>query len=111
MVPIAVWDKAPTGMPFAGNSNHRISYKDPQGAPPANLATWNNLHPYGNDFDPNRGTTYQQHHGPKERQPIQDFKIPYEEILKNPGKYGTEYKDEFPDKTKWAVNKSNKCPC
>lgn len=78
MVPFVAWDKAPTGLPFSGNSNHRVSYKDPKGAPSAQLATWNNLHPYGNEFDPNRGTTYSDYHGPKERQPIQDFKVPYE---------------------------------
>jgi hypothetical protein len=50
MVPIAVWDKAQTGLDFVGDSNHRQSYKDPKSGP-AKLATWNNMHPYGNDFN------------------------------------------------------------
>ena len=110
MVPIATWDKAPTGLPFNGNSDNRRSYVDPKGSP-SKLATWNNLHPYGNAFDPNRGTTYGNLHNFKEKQPIQPFPIPYEETLKSPGKFGSEYRDEFKDKNNEPVNKSNKCPC
>lgn len=111
MVPIAVWDKAPTGLPFHGDSDHRRSYKDPKGEP-AQLATWNNMHPYGNDFDPNRGTTYGTMHGAKTRQPIQNWPLdPFEESLKSPGKFDTEYRQEYPDKNGWPINKSNKCPC
>lgn len=110
MVPVASWDRAPTGLPFAGNSDYRRSYADPKGSP-AELATWNNMHPYGNAFDPRRGTTYGSEHTPKERQPIQAWPIPYEETLKSPGKFGTEYRQEYKDKTHEPVNKSNKCPC
>ena len=58
------------GFPHKTNSTSR-TYHDGKHVDPSKLAKWNNLHPYGNDFDPNRGTTYGENHSSKEKQPIQ----------------------------------------
>jgi len=57
MVPIATFNEHPMGMPHRTNSTHRTFYKG-EHVDASKLATWNNLHPYGNDVDPNRMTTY-----------------------------------------------------
>ena len=64
MVPVATFNEHPLGLPHRGNSTHRNFYKG-QHADATTLATWNNMHPYGNDFDPDRGTTYKNNHGYK----------------------------------------------
>lgn len=57
MVPIATFNEHPLGMPHKTTSTHRNFFKG-EHTPRADLATWNNLHPYGNEFNPIRGTHY-----------------------------------------------------
>ena len=57
----------------------------------ADLATWNNLHPYGNDFDPNRGTTYGKMHNSKEKDPIQNWPMHEPRPIVTDGKFESEY--------------------
>lgn len=64
MVPVATFNEHPRGFAHKTNSTHRTFFKGDQ-TKRADLATWNNLHPYGNDFDPNRGTTYGNLHNSK----------------------------------------------
>jgi len=72
MVPIATFNEHPMGFAHKTNSTHRTFFKGDH-ASASQLATWNNLHPYGNAFDPKRGTTYSNFHNPKEKQPIQQW--------------------------------------
>lgn len=48
-------------MPHTTNSTSRTFHKG-DFTKRADLATWNNLHPYGNGFSPDRGTTYGTKH-------------------------------------------------
>lgn len=60
MVPIATFNEHPMGFPHKTNSTHRSHFTGNQ-CPRSDIATWKNLHPYGNDFNPDRGT----HNGDK----------------------------------------------
>jgi len=64
MVPVAQFNEHPRGFPHTTNSTQRSHFKGAH-KDPADLATWNNMHPYGNDFNPDRGTHYGDKHGPK----------------------------------------------
>lgn len=64
MVPIAVFNEHPMGMPFNTISTQQDHFRG-EPYPAAELATWNNMNPYGNDFDPNRNTTYRSFHNSK----------------------------------------------
>ena len=61
MVPVAKFNEHPMGFPHKTNSTSRTYHKG-DFAQVTPIATWSNLHPYGNDFDPNRGTTYENNH-------------------------------------------------
>lgn len=60
MVPIATFNEHPMGFAHKTNSTHRSHFTGNQ-CPRSDIATWKNLHPYGNDFNPDRGT----HNGDK----------------------------------------------
>ena len=66
MVPIATFNEHPSGLPHKTDSTYQSHY-DGKGCPPSKMATWNNLHPYGNDFNPDRGTQYGDKHNKKDR--------------------------------------------
>jgi hypothetical protein len=72
MVPVAKFNEHPMGFAHKTTSTHRTFHKG-DSVPAAKPATWNNLRPYGNNFDPNRGTTYGHHHSDKEQHPIQQW--------------------------------------
>lgn len=79
--------------------------------PRADLATWNNLHPYGNDFDSNRSTTYRSQHGSKEKQPIQSWPMYDPRLLTSKGKFSTEYKSEMVKFNEHEIHAGNQCKC
>lgn len=66
MVPIATFNEHPLGMPHKGISTNNSFFKG-EYTPRTELATWNNLNPYGNDFNPMRGTQYENTHGGKSK--------------------------------------------
>jgi hypothetical protein len=82
MVPVAKFNEHPMGFPHRTNSTHR-TYHDGKYVEASKLATWNNLHPYGNDFDPNRGTTYGDKHNSKEKQPIQMWPMHQPQLIQS----------------------------
>lgn len=64
MVPVATWNEHPMGLHFSPKTTHRKHYKG-EPYPKADLATWNNMHPYGNDFNQSKPTTYRSTHNIK----------------------------------------------
>ena len=88
MVPIATFNEHPMGFPHRTNSTNRTYHKG-EWTKRADLATWNNMHPYGNGFDPNRGTTYGNMHNSKEMQPIQQWPMYEPQLIKSDGKFET----------------------
>jgi len=64
MVPVAKFNEHPMGFPHRTNSTNRTYHKGEHGDA-APLARWNNMHPYGNDFNPDRGTHYGDKHNLK----------------------------------------------
>lgn len=110
MVPVAKFNEHPLGMPHKTNSTHRTFHKG-EYADAAPLATWNNLHPYGNGFDPNRGTTYVQHHGTKEQQPIQQWPMYDPQLIRSEGKFVSEAQAKLNDPTQHELNGPNYCEC
>lgn len=77
----------------------------------ADLATWNNLHPYGNDFDPNRGTTYGKMHNSKEKAPIQNWPMHEPRPIVTDGKFESEYQGKLMNPTEHELNDANYCHC
>ncbi len=108
MVPVAKFNEHPMGMPHTTNSTHRTFYKG-EHVDAAPLATWNNLHPYGNNFDPNRGTTYSNQHGFKDKQPIQQWPMYDPQLIKSEGKFVSEAQASLNDPTKHELNGPNYC--
>ena len=94
MVPIATFNEHPMGFPHKTNSTSRTFHKG-EFVKKADLATWNNLHPYGNDFDPNRGSTYGNKHNYKEMQPIQQWPMHDPKLIKTDGKFESEYQGQL----------------
>ena len=90
MVPVAKFNEHPLGIAHRANSTSRIFHKG-EFVKRADLATWNNLHPYGNHFNPGRGTTYGVKHNLKEQQDIQQWPMYDPSLLKSDGKFTTEY--------------------
>ena len=90
MVQIATFNEHPMGFPHKTNSTSRTYHKG-EFVKRADLATWNNLHPYGNDFDPNRGTTYGNKHNKKDQPPIQNWPMYEPRPIVTDGKFQTEH--------------------
>ena len=90
MVPIATFNEHPMGMPHTTNSTSRAFHKG-EYSKKADLATWNNLHPYGNSFSPNKGTTSGNQHNKKEMQPIQQWPMDDPRLIVTAGRFSTEY--------------------
>lgn len=110
MVPIATFNEHPLGMPHRTNSTSRTYHKG-EFTKRADLATWNNLHPYGNDFNPERGTTYGTKHNLKEQQPIQQWPMYDPQLIRSDGKFTTEYGTKLMDPTTHELNEANYCGC
>lgn len=89
MVPVAKFNEHPLGMQHKTNSTSRTFHKG-EFVKRADLATWNNLHPYGNQFNPGRGTTYGNKHNSKEQQPIQQWPMYDPSLIRSDGKFTTE---------------------
>jgi hypothetical protein len=110
MVPIAKFNEHPMGFAHKTNSTHRTFFKG-EHASASKLSTWNNLHPYGNDFDPNRGTTYGQHHSSKDKQPIQIWPMHEPQLIISDGKFTTENRSNLVNFTSHELNPPNYCDC
>jgi hypothetical protein len=110
MVPIATFNEHPRGFPHTANSTHRSFFKGEQ-TKRSDLAKWNNLHPYGNEFDPNRGTTYGNMHSFKEQQPVQQWPMYDPSLIKSEGKFETEYRGKLEDPSRHELNEANYCHC
>jgi hypothetical protein len=110
MVPVAKFNEHPMGFPHKANSTHRTFHKG-EFVKATDLATWNNLHPYGNAFDPNRGTTYSQHHSDKEQHPIQQWPMYEPALLKSEGKFSTEHRGNLVNHSQHELNQPNYCEC
>ena len=91
------------GFPHTANSTHRTFHKGDY-VKPSDIATWNNMHPYGNNFDPNRGTTYGNKHGSKEKQPIQMWPMNQPELIVTDGKFTTEYGTKLTNPNEHELN-------
>lgn len=108
MVPVAKFNEHPMGFAHKTNSTHRTFYKG-DFVPATKLATWNNLHPYGNAFDPMRGTTYSHHHSDKEVTPTQQWPMYEPDLLRSDGKFTTENKSNIINHTHHELNPPNYC--
>ena len=64
MVPIATFNEHPMGFAHKTNSTNRDHFNG-KGCPASDLSRWNNLHPYGNNFNPDRGTQSSDKHNTK----------------------------------------------
>jgi hypothetical protein len=111
MIPVATFNVHTLGLPHKAKSTSKIFYKGEQ-VPRSNLATWNNMHPYGNSFDPHRGTTYSSHHSTsKEVLPAQQWSNYDPQLIKSEGKFDTEYRTKLADPTKHELAQENYCHC
>ena len=110
MVPIAAFNQHVRGMPHKTNSSHRDHYRGAPGKQ-ADLATWNNLHPYGNQFNPERGTQYGSTHNGKEIQPTQAWPNNDPRLITSKGKFSTEYKSNMVNMLGDELNADNYCTC
>ena len=110
MVPIATFNEHPMGFPHTANSTHR-SHFDGKWVPRSDIAEWNNLHPYGNDFNPDRGTHYGDKHNSKDQPGIQQWPNDDPRHLAAKGKFSTEYKDRFINEHGDMLNEEKDCKC
>ena len=69
------------------------------------------MHPYGNNFDPNRGTNYSNKHGSKEQQPIQSWPMNEPQLIVTDGKFTTEYGTKLINPNEHELNEANYCNC
>lgn len=110
MVPIATFNEHPMGFPHTTNSTHRTFF-DGKTCNPSDIAKWNNLHPYGNDFNPDRGTQYGQKHSSKVKHDIQQWPNYDPRLIVSKGKFSTEYKDRIRNEYMHELNEENRCKC
>jgi hypothetical protein len=89
MVPVATFNEHPLGMPHTANSTSRTHFKG-EFTKRSDLATWKNLHPYGNDFNPDKKTTYGTMHNFKDKQPTQQWPMYEPRLIQSDGKFTTE---------------------
>lgn len=110
MVPIATFNEHPLGMPHRTNSTSRTHFKG-EFTKRADLAQWNNMHPYGNDFNREKETAYKTFHNLKEKQPIQVWPMYEPRLLKSSGKFISETSQKFINPTDSQLITSNYCDC
>lgn len=110
MVPVVEFNEHPHGLPHTANSTHRTFFKGDQ-TKKADLAKWNNLHPYGNNFDPNRGTTYGGNHNSKEQYPTQNWPMHEPRPIVTDGKFESEHQSQMKNPTNHELNEDNYCRC
>ena len=110
MVPIATFNEHPMGFAHKTNSTNRTFHKG-QFTKRADLATWNNLHPYGNGFNPDRGTTYGNKHNEKNQPPIQQWPNYDPRPIVTDGIFTTENGTHLINPTQHELNAANYCHC
>ena len=75
-------------MPFKKNTTNRDHFKG-QHTNRSDIAKWNNLHPYGNNFNPNRNTHYESTHNKKDQHPLQKWPMYDPRLIVTDGKFTT----------------------
>ena len=110
MVPIATFNEHPRGFAHKTNSTHRTFFKG-EHVDPSKIATWNNMHPYGNNFNPDRGTHNGDKHGQKQQQPIQQWPMYEPQLIKSETKFLTEYGTKLTNGHEHELNEANYCEC